>query len=1156
VNGLAGRLTGARHAARVGWLLVLTLLLAGSGGAGPTAASGESLALNPSSRSVQVGDVFTFALEVNTGTSSADTVGAYLDFNPAHLEVVKPDGSPATSVELNPAVGFDTVLANSVGAGQINLAVSKFGGPLLSGQFTVATIRFRAKAPVASTAVTLSQTLQRPSGLSSGGLSLNASLGHGTASIAAPGFDLSVIRVGAGSGTVTSTPGGITCGGDCLETFAGGTSVALAASPAAGSVFEGWAGDCAGTGSCVVTLDAARTVAASFRLSDTNPARLYLEPSTASIAPNQVVALALMADTGAGSADTVGAYLEFNRSLLQAVTAGGDPASEVEIDDAAGFTHRTLNTVGVGPNGSGQIDISVSRLSGPALSGRFKVATLRFKSLGPTPATAVRLLRAAPRDSGLALAGAALSTALGDGAISSRSGQHQLTVTRGGLGSGTVTSAPAGIACGADCTESYAVGTSVTLTASADSGSTFAGWSGECAAQSTCTVTMDAARTISATFNRAPGTRARLFLTPSTVAVPKNRTFSLDLMAESGPGSIDAVGAYLDFDVTLLQVVDATGQANSTISINPSAGFDNVLGQSVRTSGAAGEINIAVANLNSAPLSLSEPVRIATIHFRALSETSATNLAFARTTVRPSGLSLGGAALDVDLGASTVTIGPPFFTLTASTTGSGGGSVTSTPTGIACGDDCSEAYLPSTSVTLTATPDGTSTFTGWTGCPSASGASCTVPMSADTTVSAAFTRITHALTVSRTGSGSGGVTSAPSGIDCGEQCEASYVVGTEITLTASPGDGSRFGGWSGDCSGTAACTVTMSAARAVTATFIRQHALTVTRLGSGSGTVASTPSGINCGATCTASFNQDTPVSLVATPASGSRFVTWGGACSLSGVCEVTMSEARSVTATFEPAHTLTVSRLGTGSGTVTSDPAGIQCGNDCTEDYASGAIVQLTATANTTSVFTGWAGACASAGTGVCSVTMSAARSVTATFEPAVRLTLNRSGTGGGTVEINPGGILCPPDCSRVFRTGTQVTLTARPTSGSGFTRWTGACTGIEQDCSRTLNADTTVTAEFAATPCALPTARITRPLAGLQAQRKVRFGAATTVDSRCKSLTFRWDFGDPTITTDTSTSSGPTYTYRAAGTYAATLTVRDKAGQRASATITITVP
>lgn len=75
------------------------------------------------------------------------------------------------------------------------------------------------------------------------------------------------------------------------------------------------------------------------------------------------------------------------------------------------------------------------------------------------------------------------------------------------------------------------------------------------------------------------------------------------------------------------------------------------------------------------------------------------------------------------------------------------------------------------------------------------------------------------LSVSKDGTGTGAVTSHPSGIDCGASCSAAYDGGTDVTLTPAPSEGSQFAGWSGACSGTGGCTVTMSEARSVTATF-------------------------------------------------------------------------------------------------------------------------------------------------------------------------------------------------------------------------------------------------------------------------------------------------------------------------------------------------
>jgi hypothetical protein len=106
------------------------------------------------------------------------------------------------------------------------------------------------------------------------------------------------------------------------------------------------------------------------------------------------------------------------------------------------------------------------------------------------------------------------------------------------------------------------------------------------------------------------------------------------------------------------------------------------------------------------------------------------------------------------------------------------------------------------------------------------------------------------------------------------------------------------------------------------------------------------------------------------------------------------MTAARSVTATFNTSvttYTLSVTQAGTGSGTVTSSPSGINCGSTCSASYSSGTSVTLTASAASGSTFAGWSGACT--GTGTCTLSMTAARSVTATFNTS----------GGGTTCANP---------------------------------------------------------------------------------------------------------------------------------------------------------
>lgn len=326
------------------------------------------------------------------------------------------------------------------------------------------------------------------------------------------------------------------------------------------------------------------------------------------------------------------------------------------------------------------------------------------------------------------------------------------------------------------------------------------------------------------------------------------------------------------------------------------------------------------------------------------------------------------------------------YALTVTKSGTGAGTVSSTPAGINCGTTCTASYAPGTSVTLTATPAAGSTFAGWSGACTGT-ASCVVSMSAVRSVTAVFntTLPSYTLSVLKSGLGTGTVVSTPTGINCGSTCSAPYTSGTSVSLSVTPAAGSVFAGWTGACTGTGACVVSMTAAKSVTATFNKTTAtyvLGVTKAGTGNGSVASSPVGISCGTTCSASYLSGTTVTLTATPITGSVFAGWSGACTGTASCVVSMTAARTVSATFNTVYTLSVAKSGTGTGTVSSSPAGISCGTTCSKSYTSGTAVTLSATPAAGSVFAGWSGACT--GTAACSVSMTAARSVSATFNLA----------------------------------------------------------------------------------------------------------------------------------------------------------------------------
>jgi hypothetical protein len=147
----------------------------------------------------------------------------------------------------------------------------------------------------------------------------------------------------------------------------------------------------------------------------------------------------------------------------------------------------------------------------------------------------------------------------------------------------------------------------------------------------------------------------------------------------------------------------------------------------------------------------------------------------------------------------------------------GNGRVTSTPAGIDCGTTCSAPFTNGTSVTLTPTPDPGWSFIVWSD--RCTGGSCTVTLTRDVHVVANFQPTPRQLTVTKSGLGTGTITSSPAQLSCGTSCSATFPNGTSVTLSAAPDKGSTFAGWGDACSGTSTCTLTMDADKSVSATF-------------------------------------------------------------------------------------------------------------------------------------------------------------------------------------------------------------------------------------------------------------------------------------------------------------------------------------------------
>jgi len=269
--------------------------------------------------------------------------------------------------------------------------------------------------------------------------------------------------------------------------------------------------------------------------------------------------------------------------------------------------------------------------------------------------------------------------------------------------------------------------------------------------------------------------------------------------------------------------------------------------------------------------------------------------------------------------------------------------------------------------------------------------------------------------------------------------------------------------------------------------------------GTGSGNLTSNPAGLNCGSqgtVCSVDFAAGTAVSLTATADSNSNFGGWSSACSGAGNCSVTMTADHQVSATFnlDPSLSLSLGGNAAGAGTVTSSPAGINCqlsqGGACQAYFLPGTSVQLSASAGPGSVFAGWNGACA--GTAKCTLTMNADQNVGATFNGPPTISVSLSGSGTGTVSSAPAGINCPAQCSRSFPSGTAVSLTAAPASGSGFDGWIGPCSGTGT-CTFSATNDQIVGAAFNLPDFSIATSPSTTPTVapGASATFSIMIGA-----------------------------------------------------------------
>jgi hypothetical protein len=241
-------------------------------------------------------------------------------------------------------------------------------------------------------------------------------------------------------------------------------------------------------------------------------------------------------------------------------------------------------------------------------------------------------------------------------------------------------------------------------------------------------------------------------------------------------------------------------------------------------------------------------------------------------------------------------------------------------------------------------------------------------------------------------------------------------------------------------------------------------------------TIRSDPPGIVCGEYCTASnpysliggrcndgcthyFDAGAQVKFLVDP-DLKYFIGWNYTLSGTENGMVTIDQERNVSVTFIRSYGLNINISGTGK--VTSDPAGIDCTGNCSNAYTSETKVTLTATPDVNSTFAGWSGEGCS-GTGPCIVTMNQTRNVYATFTQLYKLNIIISGKGKVVItQLNEQNRICKDTCTIDYSVNYKLTLKVKPVKGHQFIGWSGACKGNKSTCTVTMNQAKSVKAKF----------------------------------------------------------------------------------------------
>lgn len=524
--------------------------------------------------------------------------------------------------------------------------------------------------------------------------------------------------------------------------------------------------------------------------------------------------------------------------------------------------------------------------------------------------------------------------------------QFALNISKSGTGTGSVVSNPAGIDCGATCSANFSSGTSVTLTATPATGSSFAGWSGACTGTNTCVVTMSTATNVTANFENTSIIKINEVEPNDTANQAQKVAFNSKI---TGSISSNSDADYYKFNVTAgdwikfdldAQSLNPVSPLDSVLEVLDSKGTSLVQNNNTRNwsigsvdsfiaykFSSTGEHTLKVSSVSS----LSQGVYTLTIQNKAPAWTLRTvggNYREVNSTTRldTSRISLElRDADDPDYGPTgtypLVITGPNGWNnnqaFTTDTQWFGDYRDLNPPPapGLVILSNPQVANLKSNLSPVRIAPlmagaytaklsiygsEYTSSFNIDSGTALAVPEPVTLSNISLSSVTATWSAVSGAVryfTVLLDTSNNSWVasksTANPEVAFAGLTLDKTKQYRIDVNAYRDNGIEQAFlNNISFDSS---ANRNTFFTPTSTPTTF----ALNITKTGTGTGSISSNPSGIACGATCSAAFNSGTSVALTATPAAGSRFAGWSGVCTGTTTCTVTMDAAKSVTATF-----------------------------------------------------------------------------------------------------------------------------------------------------------------------------------------------------------------------------------------------------------------